>query len=49
MYETITPFSTPLKPDNAMNFGLFAWLSQTEAARTGRRIKSSYELLMVMI
>lgn len=30
--------------DNAMNFGLFAWLSETEAARTSRRIQSSYEV-----
>ena len=30
--------------DNAMNFGLFAWLSETEAARTSKRIKASYQV-----
>ena len=30
--------------DNAMNFGLFAWLSETETVRTSRRVKSSYEV-----
>lgn len=30
--------------DNSMNFGLFAWLSETEAARTSKRVKASYEV-----
>ncbi|HWL22692.1 MAG TPA: recombinase family protein [Ureibacillus sp.] len=29
--------------DNSMNFGLYAWLSETEATRTSKRIKYSYE------
>lgn len=30
--------------DNSMNFGLFAWLSETEATRTSKRVKASYEV-----
>lgn len=29
---------------NSMNFGLYAWLSETEAIRTSKRIKTSYEV-----
>lgn len=30
--------------DNGINFGLFAWLSEAEAARTSKRIKDSYDV-----
>lgn len=30
--------------DNSMNLGLYAWLSETEAVRTSKRIKASYKV-----